>query len=152
MNVRSALWGGVLLSIVALAACNGGGNTNPAPVVVPCTFPTGTQVALAYPAPGATAVPDSPGQVVIAASSPLPNSWQVVLQFPYGGLAPEGLLNTIAPGAVPTPFATPTFANPAYQSSGLTSALPAAATINVLLNNQASNCNSFPQIGSFTTQ
>ena len=109
-------------------------------------------MALAYPVPGASGVPDSPGQVVIAASTALPNSWQVVLQFPYGGLLPEDLLNTVAPAAVPTPYATPSFANPVYQSSGLTSALPAATTVNVLLNNQASNCNSFPSVGTFTTQ
>ena len=28
--------------------------------VVPCTPPAGAQVALIYPAPGATAIPDSP--------------------------------------------------------------------------------------------
>jgi hypothetical protein len=53
---------------------------------------------------------------------------------------------------VPTPNAKPTFANPTYESSGLVGALPAATTITVLLNNEASNCNAYPAVGSFTSQ
>jgi hypothetical protein len=136
----------------ALAACGGNGsNFNNFPNVQ-CVYPTGTVVALAYPAPGAVGVPDSPGQIVIAASPALPNTWQVVLQVPGGGVGYEALLNTIAPSAVPTPYATPSFASPIYETSGLTSALPSATTVTVLLNNTASNCNSYPAVGSFTTQ
>jgi hypothetical protein len=153
MKRRPVLLGIVVAGISALAACNGGGGANPPAVtVVPCVVPSGTLVALAYPEPGATHVPDSPGQVVIAVSSPLPATWQVVLEYPGGGLAPEGLLNAIAPSSIPTPYATPTFAAPSYESSGLGSALPAGTTLEVLLNDQSSSCNQFPQIGSFTTQ
>lgn len=153
MKLRSAFLGALIAGAAALAACNNGGGTNlPVLTLIPCTLPSGTLVALAYPEPGATAVPTSPGQVVIALSTPLPNTWQVVLQFPYGPPAWEGLLNPIAPASIPTPYAVPTFANPTYETSGLTSALPPNTTVNVLLNNQASACNQFPQIGSFTTQ
>jgi hypothetical protein len=153
MKTRPAFLGALLLGVAFLAACNGGGSTlQPQLVLIPCTLPSGTLVALAYPEPGATAVPTSPGQVVIALSTPLPNTWQVVLQYPSGYLGWEGLLNAIAPASIPTPYAVPTFANPTYESSGLTSALPPNTTVTVLLNNQGSACNQFPPIGSFTTQ
>jgi hypothetical protein len=144
----------VLIGTAAvLAACNGGGNASyPSVVSVPCVVPSGTLVSLAYPAPGATHVPDSPGQVVLALSSPLPNTWQVLLELSNGSLGSEGLLNPIAPSSVPTPYATPTFANPTYETSGLTSGLPANMLVTVLLNDQSSNCNQYPPIGSFTTQ
>ena len=93
-----------------------------------------------------------PSTSSVAASPALPNTWQVVLQVPGGGVGYEALLNTIAPSAVPTPYATPSFASPIYETSGLTSALPSATTVTVLLNNTASNCNSYPAVGSFTTQ
>jgi hypothetical protein len=154
MKTRWSFLGALILGVAFLAACNSGTTTYAPPsyTVIPCTLPSGTLAALAYPEPSATAVPTSPGQVVIAVSTALPNTWQVVLQFPSGYLAWQSLLNTIAPSAIPTPYAVPTFANPTYESSGLTSALPANTTINVLLNNQGSICNQFPQIGSFTTQ
>ena len=153
MKLRPAFLGVLIFGMAVLAACSNGGGTNvPVLTLIPCVVPSGTLVALAYPEPGATAVPTSPGQVVVAVSSPLPNTWQVVLQYPGGYLGWEGLLNTIAPASIPTPYAVPTFANPTYASSGLTSALPPNTTVNVLLNNQASVCNQFPQIGSFTTQ
>jgi hypothetical protein len=153
MKTRSAFLGALVLGVAFLTACNGGGNAGPpAFTAIPCTLPSGTLVALAYPEPSASAVPTSPGQVVVAVSTALPNTWQVVLQYPGGYLGWEGLLNTIAPASIPTPYAVPTFANPTYQSSGLTSALPPNTTVNVLLNNQGSSCNQFPQIGSFTTQ
>jgi hypothetical protein len=153
MKRRPAFLGALILGVSLLAACSGGGNAGPpAFAAIPCTLPSGTLIALAYPEPSATAVPTSPGQVVVAVSTALPNTWQVVLQYPGDYLAWEGLLNTIAPASIPTPYAVPTFANPTYQSSGLTSALPPNTTVNVLLNNQGSSCNQFPQIGSFTTQ
>jgi hypothetical protein len=153
MKARLAVLGTFVAGISALAACTSGGNASLAPVAsIPCVVPSGTLVALAYPAPGATHVPDSPGQVVLALSSPLPNTWQVLLELPNGSLGSEGLLNPIAPSAVPTPSATPTFANPTYESSGLTTGLPANTLVTVLLNDQSSSCNQYPPIGSFTTQ
>ncbi len=151
MKTATALLFGALAGAVALAAC-GGGNTNGAnPPVVQCTYPSGTQVALAYPAAAASGVPDNPGQIVVAASPALPNTWQVVLQF-GNVLAYESVLNPIPQGSVPTPYATPGFANPTYESSGLSGALPSGTQITVLLNNEASACNAYPSLGTFTTQ
>jgi hypothetical protein len=140
--------GAAILAGGGLAACS-----QTATPVIACTLPTGTQVALAYPAPGASGVPDSPGQIVIAATPALPNSWQIVLQYPNGSVGVEGVLNTISPSSIPTPFATPGFANPTYESGGLVGPIASGpTTISVLLNNQSSSCNGFPQIASFTTQ
>jgi len=140
-----------MVAAAALAACGGGNGGFSQPPAVTCVVPTGTQVALAYPVPGATGVPDAPGQVVIATSPALPASWQVVLQA-GGFFQSESVLNTIPQSSVPTPMATPSFASPVYQSSGLSGALGSATTFTVELNNEASNCNVFPVVGSFTTQ
>ena len=146
MKRRPVLLGIVVAGISALAACNGGGGANPPPVaIVPCVVPSGTLVALAYPEPGATHVPDSPGQIVIAVSSPLPPSTA-------SAAATGPRCSARSASSIPTPYATPTFAAPSYESSGLGSALPAGTTMEVLLNDQSSSCNQFPQIGSFTTQ
>ncbi|HEX3467407.1 MAG TPA: hypothetical protein VHT05_04945 [Candidatus Elarobacter sp.] len=144
-----AILGGV--AAASLAGCGGGNSTGPNVPIVQCVLPTGTQAALAYPAPSATGVSDSPGQVVVAASPALPSNWQVVLA--YGGVfAYESVLNPISQSSVPTPYATPTFANPTYESSGLSGPLPSGATITVLLNNESSSCNGYLQLGTFTTQ
>ncbi len=151
MSTPIALLGCALASAAALAACGGGGSTFPNPPAVQCTYPTGTQVALAYPAPGATAVPDNVGQIVVASSPALPNTWQVVLQV-GNALGYESVLNPIPQSSVPTPYATPGFANATYESSGLSGSLPSATTITVLLNDEGSSCNTYPSIGSFTTR
>jgi hypothetical protein len=150
MKIRFAVLGGAIAGAAALAACGANGG-NAAPPVIACVVPSGTQVALAYPISGSTGVPDSPGQIVVATSPALPNSWQVVLQAGNFQQA-ESVFNAIPQSSVPTPMATPSFANPTYQSSGLSSGLAPGTTFTVLLNNQASNCNSFPALGSFTTQ
>jgi hypothetical protein len=150
MRSRAALLGIVLAGVAALAACGGLATSGTVPVIM-CVLPAGTQVALAYPVPGATGVPDSPGQIVVAVSSPLPATWQVVVEVP-GQVATGGaLLTAILPSAIPTPYATPSFASPAYETSGLTGSLPAASTVQIGLNDESSDCNSYPLIGSFTT-
>jgi hypothetical protein len=149
IKLQSLALGAALLA-VGLAACGGGGNTTPA--VIPCVLPSGEQISLAYPIPGATGVPDSPGQIILAESVALPNSWQIILSLANGSAAnAEGVVLTAA-SPLPTPFATPAFANPIYQSSALTSGLASATTLIVLLNNQASNCNGLINLGQFTTQ
>jgi hypothetical protein len=151
MTSRGTVFGLLLAGLATLAACNGGGTGTVNVVVQPCVLPSGTTVTLAYPVPGATGVPDSPGQVVVAVSSPLPASWQVVLGVTGFGYYAESLLTPIAPGAIPTPYAAPTSSPISYEASGLTSALPAGTGIQVLLNDESSACNSYPQVGAFTT-
>jgi hypothetical protein len=150
MNAPAGLLGGAVAFACALAAC-GGGVSNSTPAVTQCALPAGTAVALAYPVPGASAVPDAPGQIVIATSTALQNTWHVVLNQSNGTSTGEGVVETIVASAVPTPFATPSFANPTYQASLLTGALPSATTITVLLHNQSVVCTGL-SIGSFTTQ
>jgi hypothetical protein len=153
MKAFSAVLGGLLLSICGLAAC-GGNNSGPGLAPVDCVLPTGTQVALAYPISGSSGVSDTLAQVVIAASPALPGTWQVALLLPLGTLYTGNAVATIASNSVPTPFATPSFASPTYQSSALSmGALPAASSITVLLSNQNGGfCNGFSSIGTFTTQ
>jgi hypothetical protein len=82
----------------------------------------------------------------------LPASWQVLLLYSNGTVVAEGNVAAIAPSAIPTPYATPGFSSPEYQSAALTGPLTAASTVSVVLGNQALYCNGFPQVGSFTTQ
>jgi hypothetical protein len=151
MTSRAAPYGILIAALAALAACNSGIVTAPNVPAQPCVLPSGTTVTLAYPIPGATGVPDSPGQVVLAVSSPLPATWQVVLGVTGYGYYAEALLTPIAPAAIPTPYAAPTSTPISYEASGLTSALPAGASVQVLLNDESSSCNSYPQVGAFTT-
>lgn len=150
MTSHGAVCGVLLAGLCALAACSGATPQGYA-AIQPCLLPSGTTVTLAYPVPGATNVPDSPGQVVVAVSSPLPAGWQVVLGVVGVGYYYESLLTPIAPSAIPTPYAAPTSTPISYEGSGLTSALPAGTGIQVLLNDQSSACNSYPQVGTFTT-
>lgn len=71
---------------------------------------------------------------------------------PNGTLVFEALVVTIPQNQVPTPFATPSFANPAYQQSSLTSVFPQRTVLQVGLDDAGSVCTTFPIIGSFTTQ
>jgi hypothetical protein len=148
--MRRFLFGGIGAAALLLAACNtGGGITNPGP----CGPPAGTSTVLVYPAPGATAVPDNFGVIVLGSTTTLPGSYQayVVNTTTNNGV----LFNTLgtAPNPLPTPNATPSFANPIYQSSGNPGVtFVAGSTINVYLNNTNSSCNPQTSLGSFTVQ
>jgi len=88
------------------------------------------QVALIYPAPGSTPIPDAFTQVIIAASGALP-----------------------AASPFPSPAATPPFANPTYYTStngGYTFASQTLLTAQI--NDLNSNCTPGSSLGSFTTQ
>ncbi len=140
---------------LSLAACSSGQGSNPSSV--PCSVPAGTQVQLLYPIPSATAVPDSPQQIVIGASSALPvngnSAWDVVLdsntQTVFGNA-----FATISASQVPQPSATPSFPNAVYQSSTLPGPLSAMTAYTVYLNDSNSFCVPAPMPGgnTFTTQ
>jgi hypothetical protein len=137
---------------ISIAACNGGGSTNPPAPGPTCKPPAGTQYALVYPAPGATAIPDVFGQIVIGASPALPSSWNVVVTTALspGGVG-GGTFQTATP-PFPSPTASPSFANPTYQSSSFSGGNFPGEVVNVFLNNTSSNCTPLGPIGSFTTQ
>jgi len=108
-----------------------------------------------YPAPNATGVPDTFQQIIVAVSSPLPSSWDAVVQYndPVFGLQsrPGGNVVTVNP-PFPTPNATPPFANPVYQSSSFTNIVfPANTQISVFLNDLNSVCTP-TSVSSFKTQ
>lgn len=143
-----------VLSLIA-AGCNSGSNNNVP--VIPCTLPSGTTVSMVYPIPGATLVPDNLSYVITASNVALPSSWQVVLLPPSGFVPPGGTLTTTLPSPLPTPNVVPTpnaSATPlVLQASSFAQTLLYAATpYQVGLNNTASSCNSYPIIGTFTSQ
>lgn len=138
-------------AVTMLAACNSGG---PAPVPTPgptCSPPV-AQSALVYPAPSATQVPDSFGQVIIGSTAALPSSWNVVVTTV---LSPNGVgggtFQNVSP-PFPTPNATPSFGNPVYQSSSFSGATFPGEKVTVYLNNTSTNCTPAGPLGSFTTQ
>ncbi len=151
MNLRPLLYAlGTLALASSLTACGRGvlGGLPQPTLPPPCVLPTGVQAQLIYPIPGATNVPDATQQVVFAVSSPLP-TWGAAFEF--AGLAGlGGPFTTISVGQVPTPSATPSFANPVYVSSAIAFSLPASTAIGVDLNDLSSSC--IPVVaGSFTT-
>jgi hypothetical protein len=137
--------------VTALAACSGNPN-NYNSANLACGAPTG-QVALAYPAPGATGIPDNFAGIVFASTNGLTSSYQAVV-VPAGSsqgtqLAPIAS----APSPLPSPYATPSFTNPVYQESASDGyILPAATQISVYLNDLNSNCQPEKLLGTFTSQ
>lgn len=143
--------GAAVAALAAFAGCNTK-NTNPPAPGPTCSPPNGTQSALVYPAPGATAIPDQFGQVIIGSTAALPSSWNVVL---VTAISPNGVsagkFQSVSP-PFPTPNATPSFANPVYQSSSVGSATFPGEVVTVYLNDTATNCTPAGPLGSFTTQ
>lgn len=151
MKLRVVLFAGIV-ALAAFAACNtGGSNNTPA---APCTIPA-TSFAVVYPAPNASAVPDAIQQIIVAVNSPLPASWNAVIQYPSGGVVQTAVgapVATVNP-PFPTPNATPSFANPVYQSSSFPTnpVVPSGATVTVFLNDLGSNCTP-TSVSTYTAQ
>jgi len=151
MNVRTL----APFLVLALVAC--GGNPSVAnPTPGPTCGPTSVSAQLVYPVPGATAVPDTITQIVIATSPALPsNSYNLSLSGSNGfGSQTANYLVQIAANQVPPGSASVSFANPSYMSVQLVSAFPSAQPITTIaINNPLSNCTPLTIPGaSFTTQ
>jgi hypothetical protein len=135
----------------SFAACNSNNNPTPPAPGPTCSPPAGTQVALVYPAPGSTAIPDNLGQIIIGSTAALPSSWNAVTVSPNATVG-WGTFTSVSP-PFPTPNATPSFANPVYQSSAINGTFASNETVSVYINDTASaNCTPFGPLGSFTTQ
>jgi hypothetical protein len=123
-------------------ACNSGrplyGN------IFPCPAIAAVQYRLIYPAPGSTAIPDSPNVIVVE-----PKGLGVELQPPTGPIVLASM-----PTAVPSPIPSPN-ASPFGPGLGAFSVPPlaAATTYTVSTAPAGVECNPAPQtLGSFTTQ
>jgi hypothetical protein len=111
------------------------------------------QVALVYPAPSATAIPDAFGQVILGTSPAFgtPSNWNVVA---FSALSPGGAGGgqlQAASSPFPTPNAPPSFANPQYYSSSFAGATFPGEVVTVTLNNATTSCTPL-SIGQFTTR
>lgn len=141
-------------SAMALAACGGGNSSTPSPTPGPtCTLAPGVQSVLVYPAPSATGVNNSSGNIVIGSTTALdPSQWQIVITdavFP-GGVG-SGTLTNVSP-PFPTPNATPSFASPQYQQGGFGAPFATNQVVKVYLNDFKASNNCTPiQIGQFST-
>ena len=112
-------------------------------------------MVLVYPAPGATAVPDGTSALYAAAPSPLPtgNQYDVDLQGPPAyGAQYTATFTHVAASAVPSPAASPGFANPVYYETQLAASLSSATTFAAYFNDQGSNCVPSASLGTFSTQ
>jgi len=142
------------VAALTLAACSSGGS-NAAPTPFACTAPSGLMQV--YPAPGATAVPDTTSAIYVAVPSPLPggNAYDLYVVGPpsYGAQYTRGF-SQVTPQQVPSPAATPSYANPVYYVTQLSAPLQPASVFQVYFNDQGSQCT--PQLGAalgaFTTQ
>jgi len=151
MKLRVVLFAG-LVALAVFAACNSG-STNNTPAA-PCTIPAASS-AVVYPAPNATGVPDAFQQIIIAVSSPLPGTWDAVIQYPIAGVTNTVYGNPVVSVSppFPTPNATPSFANPVYQSSSFPAnlVLPSGVQVNVFLNDLNNGCTP-TSVSSFTAR
>ena len=141
-----------LLGAAALAAgCNNNTYNN---TPGQCNPNSGVSVAMVYPAPNSTGIPDNFSYVVLGSSSALPNNFAVAIAnnttgnglFAFNGVGAP-------PSPIPTPFATPAFANPVYQASGNPGiSFVAGSQLTVYFNNLTSNCVATLNLGSFRVQ
>lgn len=145
---RAAL---IALGITALAAC-GGYNSGTLLSPIQCLY--NGQSQLIYPIPGATNVPDAPGQIVFAVSRLFPSTFQVLVHndpSPSTATAgTSGFFQQINQSQVPQPSATPAISNPLYESATVNASFP-HATYYVFLNDTLGGCTP-ASAGSFTTQ
>lgn len=151
-NSRSRRWTmAVCCALAAGAAILAGCNTSSNPSPGYCGTPSGP-LALAYPAPDSTGIPDNFIGIVFATQPALPSSYQALI-LPSGasGFVPFQLVGP-APVPLPSPFATPSFRNPVYQTSASNGfILPAHSLISVYLNDANSNCMA-SYVASFTSR
>jgi hypothetical protein len=157
MTLRLLLGSAVLTAAAALAACGGNNNgfsyPTPGPTCNPGTVGV-TAYQLVYPAPGATNVPVSTQEMVVALNTPLPNyTWNLGLAAAGNNYLTGNTLAPITASQLPPGSATTTIPNPAYEAVQLISQLPASSVITVSLNNTSTTCSpvSIPD-GSFTTE
>jgi len=165
MKRNTTLLISAVASALILSACNNSTTPSTLPTLGPtCTLPAGTQVALVYPAPNASGVVNSNGEIVIGSTTALPvnqsgQNWSIwysdaVLNSQGIQFAPinsnTSLASTSPP--FPNPNTTPTFANPQYQQQTSGVQFAAGQTVTIYVNNSASGDNCTPlQIGSFST-
>ncbi len=148
---RFAVWFAVTAAAIALAACNNS-STGPSAPSTPCPTPAGDTTVLVYPAPGATSVPGTFGQVIIGSTTALGSGYNIVVT---DAVNPNGIpgqtLTSVTP-PFPTPNATPSFPNPKYESSSYSgfTFLP-SQVVNVYVNQPSSNCSPVGPVGSFST-
>ena len=143
----------VSLNLLAVAFCLAGCGGNNNTFRGPCSPPNGTQTVLVYPAPGATAVPDAFGLVILGSTSPLPASFDAfVMNNTTGNGVFFNQVTNSPPSPLPTPNAVPPFANPVFKPSGNPGAtFVSGSSITVFLNNTNSFCHP-ASLGSFTVQ
>jgi hypothetical protein len=133
----------------ALVACNSSQNIGEFHVSG-CAAPSGVQVSLVYPAPNSSNVPANFSQVIFGATQALPSSYHAYVQ---SGLSTSASFQGVqaAPSPLPSPYATPPFANPLYQSSlsdGTT--WTANSTVSVYLAQSGAGCVPQEFLGSFS--
>jgi hypothetical protein len=136
----------------ALAAC--GGTNVSGPGVGPTCAPGATAYQLIYPAPGATNVPTTTQQLVIALNQQLPNyTWDLALSYSAGTALTANTLAPIAATQLPPGSATTTITNPVFEQVQLVAPLPSGVQLTVGLNNLSTNCTPLTIPGAtFSTQ
>ncbi len=128
----------------ALAACGGGS------ALSTCGAPNG-QVALVYPAPGSTGIPDNFPGVVFGSSHGLPASYTAILQQSGTTLMVPQFRLQPAPVPLPTPDLIPSFPNPVYQISAPIKTLAGGTEYQVFLYDGNKTCTP-SYVGAFTAQ
>lgn len=148
-----------VVATTVLAGCNGGYNLGgPMQVNGPCRPPV--SIVLVSPQDNATGVPDNTQAIYIAVSSSetfsAGNSFDLYVNGPPSyGFQYTGNFAQVSYSSIPTPNTVPTYANPVYYKTQLSSTLFAGSSFSVYWNDGGTTCTtggSVSFIGSFTTQ
>lgn len=154
----------VLFAAALLAGCNGNVNN---PVTSPTSAPTGTcggppssnKLEVIYPIPGTHKAPPNLLNIYISTKGTLPpsNSFDFFLELSTGATTYTSLFAPVSYGAIPTPHAKPTYANPTYYGAAISgpygSSFPIGPGITVtgLWNDGGRNCIPHYEVFSFKT-
>lgn len=152
---------GIILALAAaavLAACNSSSNngnnnglgTNCGPP------PSVNQVLVVYPKNGANKVPANVAGIFIATKGPLASGslYSTFLLLSNGNQGNTAPFVQVQESKIPTPHATPSYANPTYYVSPFYSGqyVGPNQTVNVLWNNGGTYCNPNVIISKFHTK
>jgi hypothetical protein len=150
MKKRMLLGAGSVAALSSLVAACGGYNNNLGPAY--CGNPA--HIALIYPAPGATAVPNTISVIYVAAPQSLGTSttYGLALLGPAGYVQNTNTFTAVSASAVPSPAASPGFGNPHYYQSSLVAPLSPTTEYSVDFNDTANFCTPNVSLGDFTTR
>jgi hypothetical protein len=148
---------GLLTAAGLLAACTNY-NNNVAPIGTGSNCggpPSANQLEVLFPKPNARRAPATLGNIYVSTKGQLPpsNSFNFLLVQSNGAQTFTSVFFGINKGQIPSPHATPSYANPIYYATSLPSGyfIGPSQTVNLIWNDGGTGCTPHSLVASFKT-